>query len=216
MLKGFLYRCRIIRAFGWPIPFAMAAIGILGAYIGGANNVGAQVGIMLITIFTPFLTFALSSSSGSLNSQMLVNSLPMTKNELLKGRYLFIYFALSVSAFLSLGIVKLALLYDRLALGGSFNQNLLEIFIIFWCGMVLIHSFLLPFILFSFNLSRFMLFMCSQVLLMIFVASNLVYSALDPLYLLILIVSAVISIPLSYKLSAKNDPEMWRNNEKLL
>lgn len=207
MLKSFLYHCRIIRAYGWPIPFAMAAIGILGAYIGETNNVSARVGIMLITIFTPFLTFASSSNSGNRDSQMLVKSLPMTRSELLKGRYLFIYFALSVSAFASLGIVRLTLLYDRLSLGGSFNENLAGIFIVFWCGMILIHSVMLPFILFLFNFSRFMIFLGLQVILMVFVASDFVISLLNPAYLLIMAMLTVISIPLSHKLSAKNDPE---------
>lgn len=206
MLKGFLYHCRIIRAHGWPIPFAMAAIGILGAYIGGTNNVGARVGIMLITIFTPFLAFASSSSSGNSSFKMLVKSLPMTRSELLKGRYLFVYFVISVSAFFTLGIVQVSLFYNQLVLGDSFIQNLGGIFIVFWSGMILIHSVMLPFFLSS-NIYILMLYFCLQLFLLIFVASDRVYTFVDPFYLLMIIIVSVVSIPLSYKFTVKNDPE---------
>jgi len=207
MLKSFLYHCRIIKSHGWLIPFTIFAIGVLGAYIGGTHGVSARVGILLITVFTPFLTFALASSSGQGGYDMLIKSLPMTKKERLKGRYLFIYFAISVSVFISLMAVKAALYYNKMSFGGSFNQNFAEIAFLFWCGLILIHSIMLPFILFKFNFMVFLLFMVFQTILLIFVSSDLVYLVINPIYLLIIFMVSVISIPLSYNLSVKSDPE---------
>jgi len=206
VFKGFLYHCRIIRAFGWVIPLVVLVIGALGFVIGSGNGVAGKVSIMLVTIFSPFLIYALTLISDDSDAKMMVKSLPMLRSDLLKGRCLFVYFVISVSAFLTLGIVQVSLFYNQLVLGDRFIQNLGGIFIVFWSGMILIHSVMLPFFLSS-SIYILMLYFCLQLFLLIFVASDIVYSFVDPFYLLMIIIVSVVSIPLSYKFTVKNDPE---------
>jgi len=157
----------------------------------------------------PFLILALASSSDSKSKHILVKSLPMTRKELVKGSYLFLYSTISAVALFVLLFTKLALLYNKISFDENFSENLGYDFLIYWFGLLAIYSLLLPLLKLYENFFSFVFFFGCQVILMIYIASDSVSSMHNPLYILILALIVLITMPLSYKLSLKNDLKKW-------
>jgi len=209
MLKSFFYHCRTIKANGWIVAIIPLALLAIGLFIGSNDQLGATLGILVFTLFMPFLILALASSSDSKSKHILVKSLPMTRKELVKGSYLFLYSTISAVALFVLLFTKLALIYNKISFDENFSENLGYNFLIYWFGLLAIYSILLPLLKLYENIFSFVFFFGCQVILMIYIASDSVSSMHNPLYILILALIVLITMPLSYKLSLKNDLKKW-------
>jgi len=207
MLKSFFFHCRTIKAYGWIVAIIPLALIAIGLFIGSNDKLGAAISILVFTIFMPFLILALAADSS--DKHILEKSLPMTRAELVKGSYLFLYSTITAVALFVLLFTKLALLYNNISLGENFSENLGYNFLIYWFGLLAIYSILLPLLKLYENIFSFVFFFGCQVILMIYIASDSVSSMHNPLYILILALIVLITMPLSYKLSLKNDLKKW-------